>query len=63
MAPDAELMVPRVSRPGRYANQADIADALDAMVARGVHLVNLSIAAREPSRALIDSVVDAGYTE
>jgi len=59
MAPEAEIIVARVSRPGRYANQANIADALDAMVDRGVHLVNLSLAASEPSRSLIDSIANA----
>ena len=59
VAPDAECMVARVSLAGRYANQADIADALDAIVKKGVHLVNVSLAAESPSPILIDSIANA----
>ena len=59
IAPDARCMAARVSLPGRYANQGDIADALDAIVKKGAHLVNLSLAAYRPSPALIDSIANA----
>jgi len=59
IAPDADCMVARVSLPGRYANQGDIADALDAIVKKGAHLVNLSLAAYRPSPALIESIANA----
>ncbi len=59
IAPKAHLMAARVSLPGRYANQKDIADALDAMVEKGAHLVNISLAAQVASPSLIDAVANA----
>lgn len=60
IAPAAELLVARVVTAATgTATQGDIADALDAMVARDVHLVNISLSARKPSPVLIDSIVNA----
>lgn len=60
IAPAADLLVARVETSATGpAKQVDIANALDAMVARGVNLVNISLGARMPSQVLIDSIINA----
>lgn len=60
IAPDAELLVARVSDSTRRATQRNIADALDAMVEARVHLVNISLGAEaETVRAIRDSIENA----
>jgi len=60
LAPAAELLVARVETAAKQGvKQDDIADAIDAMVDRRVHLINISFGARAASRVLIDSIINA----
>ena len=57
IAPGADLFSARVFAPGsNNANQGDIADALDALVAEGVELVNMSLGSVEASDILSDAI-------
>ncbi|HZZ78825.1 MAG TPA: S8 family serine peptidase [Gemmataceae bacterium] len=60
IAPAAELVVARVETAASGgSSQLDIANALDALVTHGVHLVNLSLGARKLSNILSDSIINA----
>lgn len=62
IAPGVELFSARVFEPYSKSNQGDIADALDALVAEGVELVNLSLGSPQKSEILSDAV-QAAYNE
>ena len=57
-----ELYSARVFPPDSNANQGDIADALDGMVASGVELVNMSLGSTQPSDILSDAI-QAAYNK
>lgn len=59
LASAADLFTARVPMVNALINQADIANAIDAMVDRDVHLINLSLGAETQSRALNDSIENA----
>ena len=60
LAPAAELLVARVETSATAGvTQVDIANAISAMVARQVHLINISLAANAPTQSLIDSIIEA----
>lgn len=59
IAPATDLFVARVYKPGVTINQADIANAIDALVHERVHLINISLGASIPSRPLNESIENA----
>jgi subtilisin family serine protease len=60
IAPGVDLFSARVFPPGRGANQADIADALDSLSKdHQVDLINLSLGAPSPSNIERDAIRDA----
>ena len=59
LAQAADLVVARVQQPGKLVSDADMANALDAMVTEEVDLVNMSLGAQRESVQLLDSIIDA----
>lgn len=60
IAPACELLAARVFAPGKGANQADIANAIDALSRdHQVDLINMSLGASSPSQILHDAIADA----
>jgi subtilisin len=61
VAPGVDLFVARVfATAGKGANQADIANAIDALSrTEGVDLINMSLGSRQPSQIERDTIIDA----
>jgi subtilisin family serine protease len=57
-APASELFVVRVEELGAVIGQAEIANAIDALIEKGVHLINLSLGSPQASTVLNESIED-----
>ncbi len=60
IAPGVDLYAARVFAPGKFASNADIANAIDALSRdHGVDFINMSLGAVTPSEVIHDAMLDA----